>query len=53
MEKCFMGKKGLSKNDTNIFLFSLNKNRKYYKKNKDCMAIYCYKTYGPWRYWLC
>ena len=43
-------KKGLTKNDPESFLFSLNKNRKYYPKHKKYETIYCYNNYGPWFY---
>ena len=43
-------KKDCQKIDTNSFLFSLNKNKKYYQKHKDYKTIYCYKDYGPWFY---
>ena len=43
-------KKKCTKNDTESFLFSLNKNKKYYQKHKDYKAIYCYSNYGPWFY---
>ena len=43
-------KKKCTKNDTESFLFSLNKNKKYYQKHKDYEAIYCYSDYGPWFY---
>ena len=39
-----------TKNDTNSFLFSLNKNKKYYQKNKNYWAVFCYQNYGPWFY---
>ena len=41
-------KKDLHKNDPESFLFSLNKNRKYYPKHKEYETIYCYNNYGPW-----
>ena len=43
-------KKDLSKNDPESFLFSLNKNKKYYQKHKEYKTIYCYSAYGPWFY---
>ena len=36
------------KNDIESFLFSINKNKKYYQKHKDYKTIYCYSSYGPW-----
>ena len=45
----FVGKKkDCTKNDTESFLFSLNKNKKYYQKHKDYKTVYCYSKYGPW-----
>ena len=43
-------KKDLTKNDPESFLFSLNKNKKYYQKHKEYETIYCYSAYGPWFY---
>ena len=43
-------KKDLRKNDPESFLFSLNKNKKYYQKHKEYETIYCYSAYGPWFY---
>ena len=43
-------KKNCEKNDENSFLFSLNKNKKFYPKEKDLKTIYCYQDYGPWFY---
>ena len=43
-------KKDLIKNDPESFLFSLNKNKKYYQKHKEYKTIYCYPAYGPWFY---
>ena len=41
-------KKDLIKNDPESFLFSLNKNKKYYQKHKEYKTIYCNSAYGPW-----
>ena len=41
-------KKDLTKNDPESFLFSLNKNKKYYQKHKEYKTIYCYSASGPW-----
>ena len=43
-------KKDLIKNDPESFLFSLNKNKKYYRKHKEYKTIFCYSAYGPWFY---
>ena len=43
-------KKDLTKNDPESFLFSLNKNKKYYQKHKEYKTIYCYSASGPWFY---
>ena len=43
-------KKDLQKNDQDSFLFSLNKNKKYYQKHKEYKTIYCYSNCGPWFY---
>lgn len=43
-------KKDCQKNDTESFLFSLNKNKKYYQKHKDYKTIFCYQNFGPWFY---
>ena len=41
-------KKDVSKFDKKSFLFSLNKNKKYYQKHKDYNTIICEKDYGFW-----
>ena len=41
-------KKDLTKNDPESFLFSLNKNKKYYQNHKEYKTINCYSAYGPW-----
>ena len=43
-------KSDIQKNDIESFLFSLNKNKKYYQKHKEYNTIFCYKNYGPWFY---
>ena len=43
-------KKDLEKNDLESFLFSLNKNKKYYQKHKGYKTIYSSSSNGPWFY---
>ena len=43
-------KRDFQKNDPESFLFSLDKNKKYYPKHKEYKQILCYSNYGPWFY---
>lgn len=43
-------KEYIQKYDQDSFLFSLNKNKKYYPKHKENETIFCYSEGGPWFY---
>ena len=46
--KACWDRSGSQKNDTESFLFSLSKKRKYYQKHQDYKTIFCYSDKGPW-----